>query len=221
MTTTIHYPLKYTIDKNGENYIVGDDLVSNEKPNALDSNAEGKLIIPKIYMGLPVTIIGQYAFRYCTKITEVDVQADIILIKKRAFSDMCGLQKVTLPGSLQRIEDYGLQFSNTGSMSGNVLIVFRNNSQLSYIGNEVFGYKNNVIINYTSDQTPQCHSNSFSGVNLMLICAPSEFLFCGKYLTFTHSKTVSYDCKTDLIKQIMYFHQYHLIYTQILILCKY
>ena len=215
MVLSIHYPTKYKLDTSSNSYIVGDDTVT--EPNALNSNAEGKLIIPKTYDDLAIKVIGQYAFRGCMKITEIDIQADIIQIKTRAFSDMSGLQKVILPNSLQRIEDYGLQFSNSGCVNGNVQIIFGQNSQLNYIGNEVFGFKNNIIIYYTSDQTPQCHSNVFSGVSSMLIYAPSEFYFCNKYLTFLQSEAIINACPTLYISENKRFS---LIYISIFIICK-
>ena len=200
--STVHYPTCYKLATDGKSYIVGDD--SGREPNALDANAQGKLIIPKTYQGLPITIIGQFAFRLCRKITEIDIQADITQIKKRAFSDMNGLKEVTLPSSLQRIEDYGLQFSNNGGVSGNVKITFGENSQLSYIGCEVFGFKNNVIIYYTSNKSPQCHSNVFPSVTSKVILAPTEFTFCNQYLTVLQTTILQNDCKTLIIKDKTY-----------------
>ena len=161
--------------------IVGDD--TTKEPNAISNpNIEGKLIIPKKHESLPITAIGQYAFKNCGKITEIEIRADITVIKVRAFSDMYSLKTVKFPSSLKRIEDYGIHFYNksrpNGISTGFVQIYFGDNSQLEYLGIEAFGFKPNVFIYYTSNKSPTCSNNAFTYTTTKHIFAPTEFSFC-------------------------------------------
>lgn len=156
---------------------------SSKFPNAIASTDIGIVVIPKLYNGTPVTSVGHSAFRLANRICEVKIYAELTMIGQRAFSDMISLRTINIPETLTKIDEFGLQFSNSGISNGTVFIIFEGKSSLSYIGQEVFGYKTKVVINYTSTKSPKCASSAFRGTENALIYAPTSFLFCEKYKT--------------------------------------
>ena len=161
---------------------------------ALDTQLSGILIIPKTYSNLPVTSIGNAAFRFCRLITEVRIEARIRVIKTRAFSEMNGLEKINIPSSCTSIEDYGIQFYNEGQSAGTVTITFEESSRINSIGNEVFGFKKSVIIIYPDSKSPSCHSNWKASVDSVVVLSHYEFKFCGvqaiKALSFCKTRNI-------------------------------
>jgi hypothetical protein len=55
------------------------------------------------YNDLPVTAIGEDAFRYCTNLTSIIVPEGILRIEESAFSNCSNLTTITLPNSLTSI----------------------------------------------------------------------------------------------------------------------
>jgi len=178
-------PVNYKCD--AKECIVGTDVLT-DSANAISSTFSGIIIIPSHHNGLPVTKVGQSAFRYARSVTEVIIKARITTFGVRAFSDMDGLKKINIPSSVTRIEDYGLQFSLNGQTVGTVTVTFEEGSSLEYIGSEVFGYKTNLIVYYTKGSSPSCHSKVFDGAKDVTIYAPASFKFCNIYNTIVLSR---------------------------------
>ena len=147
-------------------------------PNAVPVDASCILVIPKYYENKPIKAIGQHAFHTCRNIIEIQIEASITIIKTRAFSDMSGLKKVMLPSSLETVEECGLQFCNYGENSGIVQIIFGSNSQLKSLGDQVFGFQEEIIIYFTGTKSPSCHEGVFHRSAHQLVFAPFEFQFC-------------------------------------------
>ena len=63
------------------------------------------VIIPDTYKGLLVTTIGDYAFRWCSRLTSVTISDGVTTIGDYAFEDCDNLTSVTIPGSVTTIGD--------------------------------------------------------------------------------------------------------------------
>ena len=81
--------------------------VSNGKATITDCDISisGNITIPKKLGGYPVTIIGDYAFKYCKKITNLTIPAGIRSIDKSAFGFCTGLKEVYISKGVVTIGD--------------------------------------------------------------------------------------------------------------------
>jgi hypothetical protein len=73
--------------------------------NCLSSSA-GELSIPPSIEDKPVTMIGENAFRSCSKLTNVVIPDTVIRIEDKAFYGCVGLTKLTVPNSVTSIGKY-------------------------------------------------------------------------------------------------------------------
>jgi len=73
--------------------------------NCLSSSA-GELSIPPTIEDKPVTMIGENAFRSCSKLTNVVIPDTVIRIEDKAFYGCVGLTKLTVPNSVTSIGKY-------------------------------------------------------------------------------------------------------------------
>ena len=65
-----------------------------------------EVVIPKKIEGLPVTSIGDSAFRYCSSLTSVTIPNSVTSIGFFAFDKCSGLTSITIPDSVTSIGDY-------------------------------------------------------------------------------------------------------------------
>ena len=86
--------LTFTLNNDGESYSIID----------CDEFAEGELIIPKIYNGLPVTNIGEEAFSHCGRLTSVTIPDSVTSISRGAFFSCLSLLSVSLPKGIKKID---------------------------------------------------------------------------------------------------------------------
>ena len=91
--------LRFALSQDGTHYIV----------YGKDEDITGKVIIPTIYDGLPVKVIGYKAF-YAAWIDSVIMPDSIIEIESNAFQ-ICKLHAIALPKNLQKIGDYAFHES--------------------------------------------------------------------------------------------------------------
>lgn len=75
----------------------------------------GSVVIPSSvsYNGVnyPVTAIGEYAFRYCSGLTSVNIPNSVTTIGRSAFNQCTGLTDIQMPNSVNNISYYA--FDNT------------------------------------------------------------------------------------------------------------
>ena len=97
---------KFTLNDDGQSYSVasGIDLL-------MVLNVE----IPDIYKGLPVTSIGEEAFRGCVFLTSIEIPDSIISIPYRAFCSCHSLTNITIPDSVTIIGEEA--FDNCESLT--------------------------------------------------------------------------------------------------------
>jgi hypothetical protein len=65
--------------------------------------ATGELIIPNTIDGIPVTSIGDYAFRECTGLTSITIPDSVTSIGNSGFEDCTSLTSITIPNSVTSI----------------------------------------------------------------------------------------------------------------------
>ncbi len=94
--------LTFTLNGDGTVYSVTDCLES----------ASGSLDIPSIYNDLPVTSIGDNAFRNCPSLISITIPDSVTSIGRYAFYYCTSLTSITIPDSVTSIGNNA--FSNTG-----------------------------------------------------------------------------------------------------------
>jgi hypothetical protein len=72
-------------------------------------------IIPETYNNLPVTSIGEKAFRNCTSLTSITIPESVTSIGDYAFGGCTSLSSITIPGSVTSIGKY--TFRNCTSLT--------------------------------------------------------------------------------------------------------
>ena len=70
------------------------------------SGTERNVEIPSVYNGLPVTSIGERAFRYCSSLTSVVIPDSVTSISYQAFAGCSSLTSVVIPDSVTSIGNY-------------------------------------------------------------------------------------------------------------------
>ena len=110
-----------------------DELIKTERINVeentlikCDESIKGKLIIDD-----SVTIIGEFAFRYCTSLTSVTIPDSVTSIGYEAFNYCESLTNITIPDSVTSISDF--TFSDCTSLTSITI-----SDGVTSIGHEAF-----------------------------------------------------------------------------------
>jgi len=74
-----------------------------------DRGAVGKIAIPAIHNGKPVTGINAMAFMFCSKLTDVEIPQGVTHIGRAAFQGCSGLKEIVIPESVTKIEDFAFE----------------------------------------------------------------------------------------------------------------
>ena len=132
--------------------------------NCNSDNASGKIVIPATVEGVPVIKISNYAFSYCSEITEIVIPQNVETIGFCAFSNCEGLTKITLPASLTYISDYAfevctsletVQFEGTEAQWNEIIVEEYGNGWLTdaeFIFNVIYGDLNgDTFVNKKDD----------------------------------------------------------------------
>ena len=77
--------------------------------------ADSKVDIPAELGGKPVTEIGDYAFAFCSSLTEVTIPEGVTSIRDSVFEGCSSLREVTIPKSVTSIESHA--FYNCGALA--------------------------------------------------------------------------------------------------------
>lgn len=74
-----------------------------------DTSAEGELVIPSTYNGLPVTSIGYGAFSGCKGLTSVIIPNSVIIIGEYSFENCTNLTSITIPESVKIMDGFAFE----------------------------------------------------------------------------------------------------------------
>ncbi|MBP3746412.1 MAG: leucine-rich repeat protein [Ruminococcus sp.] len=69
-------------------------------------DVEGEVIIQEKVKGVPVTLIGDEAFRECESITSIDIPDSVTSIGDSAFSECTSLKAITIPDNVKTIKGW-------------------------------------------------------------------------------------------------------------------
>ncbi|MDE5835280.1 MAG: leucine-rich repeat domain-containing protein, partial [Ruminococcus sp.] len=103
--------IKDTVTKDGITYLIFND---HAEVYDCEKTVKDKVIIPPTINGFPVTKVSGFAFKYCSKITEVILPDTITEIRRDAFMDCTSLKSIYIPESLEKIE--ACVFENCSSL---------------------------------------------------------------------------------------------------------
>lgn len=70
-----------------------------------DTEISGDVVLPDTIEGYPVTIIGEYAFCDCVRITTVTIPEGVTTIGRSAFLLCYQLKQITIPASVTSVSD--------------------------------------------------------------------------------------------------------------------
>ena len=77
------------------------EIIDNEVTiTDCDENASGTITIPSKINGYPVTCIGNNAFFYCSRLTNITLPSSVMSIGKSAFENCTALETIELPQNL-------------------------------------------------------------------------------------------------------------------------
>ena len=114
-----------------------DNAVYKSESNCLIEIASDSLILGCVNSEIPnyVNAINEGAFAGCSNLTEIVIPNSVKTIHSSAFAGCSSLTEIMIPDSVETIND--LAFTGCTSLTS---VSFTKNSQLTYIGREVFLY---------------------------------------------------------------------------------
>jgi hypothetical protein len=124
----------------------------------------GAVTIPSTINGLPVTCVGDYAFQFCSRLTNVTIPDSVTNIGRQAFWGCSGLANIAIPNSVIDIGDNA--FTWCTSMTNFTIP----NSVIS-IGNEAFSWCNNLTNVTIGDSVISIGNGAFSSCDSLTAIA--------------------------------------------------
>ena len=106
----IVFPIEYTITANFVSVVSVDELAFTLNDNGTEysvtncnTSASCSLVIPSIYIGLPVTAIGENAFYQCNYLSDVTIPPSLKSIGQNAFGGCSSLNSIIIPDGVTSI----------------------------------------------------------------------------------------------------------------------
>ena len=150
-------------------YGVGDSSKKNEYANGIvgGTSAEGGVIIPKRVNNILVTEILTNAFRECTKITSIKIEAPIKIIQGDAFYHCCALESIIIPKTVEIIKDAAFSMSRyfvNINRTSPFLVIFEKGTKIKKLGNRLFEAQQGLTLILPVYKFPSFTGNIFPGV---------------------------------------------------------
>ena len=142
------------------------------------------IVIPSVYNGKTVTIIGYYAFYECTNLTSISIPNSITNIKEAAFMNCSSLTSIIIPDSVISIIDNA--FCRCSSLTE--IFVSANNAYYCSENGVLFNKEKTELICYPADKTEASYSIP-SGVTSI---APYAFYWCSSLTSVTIPDSMMY-----------------------------
>ena len=168
--------------------MVGDNTTTNGN-GISDSSFSGSITIPEYFNSDKVLEIGNSAFRGCTNLKDVKILAKLVSINTFALLDCHSLELINIPPSVVFIGYAGLCMKNSGSASGNLIVSFEGESQLSVAGGLFLARKHTIILYFCGYGPLIIGTNFLNGV--------SSFTAYSSTLTSFNGRTTTYGVCTE------------------------
>ena len=128
--------------------------------------AECDFVIPKRINGILVKEILLWAFRECTKIKSVKIEAPIKIISSGAFYHCISLESIIIPKTVETIETTALSMYS-GFIKVNrtmrFLIIFEKGTRIKQIKEKAIEYQTGLTMILPVYSLPKIASNAFIG----------------------------------------------------------
>ena len=162
---------------------IGKDI--QEDQNAIFNKSEVKedLIIPAFIGHHKVNYIGEWAFRSCTIIKRVNIEARIDTIKYGAFEYCTSLESINIPSTVKTLGRSAIRVASVGlgsTIQGTLNVTFEKGSRIKSIGSQALRgkYDTNVFFcEYRKITKEMCVDKIFTNDDNPHIY--SHYSFCG------------------------------------------
>lgn len=134
-----------------------------------------------------VTYIGESAFAFCYRLSDVSIGNGVVQIDDSSFSDCESLKQIEIPNSVEHIGDYA--FFNSGLTSVTI------GKNVSIIGDSAFGFCNNLNTVYYNGTEDEWKNISIGENNDILLNATIHFLGEEEHKHELTHRTVESTCK--------------------------
>jgi len=78
------------------------------KITACDTSYSGEVKVPSEIDGLPVTVIGEGAFKNCFRVKKLELPETLVRAEHEAFFNMIGLDELTIPKNVSTLGNYAI-----------------------------------------------------------------------------------------------------------------
>lgn len=78
------------------------------KITTCDNSYSGEVTVPSEIDGLPVTVIGEGAFKNCFRVKKLELPETLVRVEHEAFFNMIGLDELTIPKNVSTLGNYAI-----------------------------------------------------------------------------------------------------------------
>lgn len=173
--------LEFTPNSSATGYIV----------TGIGTCLDADLVIPKSYQDMPVTGIGNWAFKNCTNLTSVTIPITVMTIGNDAFNGCTGLKNISIPSSVTTIK------KSTFEGCTSLISIYIPDS-VTTIGESAFRYCSSLASITIPDSVTSIDGGAFTDcVSLTSIVIPSSVTYIGGWLFWGCNELTSISVAPD------------------------